>query len=149
MKLTEHFTLEELTFSQDAVRHGIDNTPPADVMDNLRMVASALEDVRMLLAAPVIVTSGYRCERLNAIVRGSATSAHVEGLAADIIAPRFGSPAAVAQALQASGLVFDQIILEFGRWVHLGVHPVQPRGQVLTAVRRLDGRTEYLPGIKP
>lgn len=148
LRLTEHFTLEELTFSQDAVRHGIDNAPPADVIDNLRLLAGALEDVRMLLAAPVIVTSGYRCEQLNALVRGSATSAHVEGLAADIIAPRFGTPAAIAQALQASPLVFDQLILEFGRWVHLGVHPVQPRRQALTAVRRADGRVEYLPGIR-
>jgi len=32
MQLTPHFTLEELCFSQEAVRTGLDNTPPTDVV---------------------------------------------------------------------------------------------------------------------
>lgn len=149
MNLTAHFTLDELTVSQEAVRAGIDNTPPADVIDALRLTAATLENVRLLLGVPIIITSGYRSPPLNRRVGGSANSAHCDGLAADFIAPRYGNPAAIARAIDANAIAFDQLILEFGRWVHLGVHPVHPRRQALTAVRRPEGGTEYLLGIKP
>lgn len=149
MNLTEHFTLEELTVSAYAIRYGLDNTPPEYIVDNLRLLASELEHVRMLIGAPVIILSGYRSPEVNLRVGGSANSMHVEGLAADFIAPRFGTAAAVAQAVNSSPMLYDQLILEFGNWVHLSVHPVNPRRQALTAVRRSDGRTEYLMGLKP
>lgn len=148
MNLTEHFTLNELTVSQEAVRAGLDNTPPPDLVDALRFLAATLEDVRLLLSTPVIVTSGYRSAEVNRLVGGSPNSAHCDGFAADFIAPRYGSPAAIARAIEASSIHFDQLILEFGRWVHIGVHPVQPRRQALTAVRRSDGRVEYLMGVQ-
>ena len=81
-RLTPHFTLDELTFSQTAVRHGIDNTPTPEIVDNLLRLAERLEEVRNLLGVPILVSSGYRSSELNALIPGaSASSAHVVGLA--------------------------------------------------------------------
>ena len=60
----------------------------------------------------------------------SKTSQHMTGQAADIIVPRFGNPTEVAAALRDSGIEYDQLILEFGRWVHVSFGP-KPRHQAL------------------
>lgn len=84
MKLTEHFTLEELTRSATAVRLGIDNTPTKSIISNLAEVAQLLEKIRTTYSKPIIVTSGYRCEKLNKAVGGAKGSQHRLGQAADI-----------------------------------------------------------------
>jgi hypothetical protein len=70
----------------------------------------------------------------------------MRGLAADLIVPRFGHAQMVAQAIAQSDLPFDQLILEFGSWVHLGVRIDKPRRQVLTATRD-GGRVVYRTGL--
>ncbi len=134
--LSPHFTLAELIRSDIAIRKGIDNTPPAEVLENLRLLAAGLERVRDVLGRPVHISSGYRSPKLNAAVGGSKTSAHMQGLAADITAPAFGSPEDVVRALakEMATIQADQIILEFppNGWVHVGFPDVtMPRGQVL------------------
>lgn len=120
MNLTPHFTLEEMTFSQTAARIGIDNTPPADVVENLKRTAAGLENVRIVLNANAIkVSSGYRCLALNAAVGSKPTSQHVTGQAADFTCAAFGSPEQIIRTILASGLSFDQIIHEFESWVHI------------------------------
>jgi zinc D-Ala-D-Ala carboxypeptidase len=118
VNLTPHFTLDELTVTQ---HRGVDNTPPTlTVMANLRRTAMLLEQVRTRLGVPVLVSSGYRCAELNTAVGGQANSQHLTGQAADFIAPAFGGPVAVASALRDTvGLDYDQLILEFDRWVHI------------------------------
>lgn len=145
MNLSEHFTLEELTFSQTAARLGIANEPPPRIVENLTFLASRLEEVRALLKAPMVVSSGYRSPALNDAIGGSLTSQHRYGLAADFVAPRFGSPFEVASALAASSLDFDQLIHEYGRWVHISFVRREPRRQTLTIFN--PGR--YTPGIHP
>ena len=146
-RLTIHFTLEEFVFSQTATRRGIDNTPPPEAVDNLMRVARMLEDVRDLLGGiPVLVSSGYRSPQLNAVIAGSSpTSAHMAGLAADFIAPGFGSPKEICLAIAGAGLEFDQVIHEFGRWVHLELAPEDrvPRRQLLSKFEN----TPFLSGI--
>lgn len=131
MNLTPHFTLEELTHSDLAARRGIDNRPPADVLPCLITLARKLEEVRDALGAPLLVHSGYRSPAVNRAVGGSTMSAHCAGYAADFIAPAFGEPRQVAQALASSGIEFDQLIYE-GTWVHISCDP-QQRRHVLTA----------------
>ncbi len=131
MKLSPNFTLAEMTFSQTADRLGISNTPPPKVIDNLRRLADALEEVRLWLGKPVMITSGYRCAELNRKIPGSSpSSAHVHGLAADIVVKAM-SPRQVAQRIAAMDHEFDQIILEHS-WVHLGLAESSPRKQLLT-----------------
>lgn len=116
MKLSEHFTLEEMSITQ--VR-GIDNTPPPFVMVALRETAKSLELVRKAVGdKPIIITSGYRSSGVNKAVGGSSNSAHMLGRAVDFICPGFGTPREIAQAIVESPLQFDQLIEE-GTWVHL------------------------------
>lgn len=145
MKLTQHFDLDEFTVSQEAVRRGIDNDPPEAVVENLRKLARALEDVRVLLGSfPLLISSGYRSPELNEVVKGSKNSAHMNGLAADFICSQYGSPRDVAIAISRSRLIYDQVIHE-GRWVHYGLAD-EPRLEALTA--HFDGgRVSYTHGI--
>jgi hypothetical protein len=139
MNLTEHFTFEELTYSDTAYSRKIDNNPVTqEHAANLKRLASMLEEIRLLLGNhPIIVTSGYRSPKLNAAVGGVANSAHLTGLAADFICPAFGGPQDVCKALQPhiESLGIDQLILErFGNsvWVHLGLTAGRPRGMAFT-----------------
>jgi hypothetical protein len=133
MNLTAHFTLEELTRSDYATRHGIDNSPTADVLANLYVLADGLERVRSVLDHPVWVSSGYRCPKVNAGLGGARYSQHMQGLAADIHST-YGAPREVCEAiLDAEDFIeFDQLIFE-GDWTHISFAPGKPRGQVLTA----------------
>jgi len=147
MNLTPHFTLEELTFSQRAAREGIDNTPDAQALRNLERTAEMLEQVRALLGgAPVVVSSGYRSQVVNHLEGGSDTSAHMRGLAADFAAPRFGTPLEICRAIVRAGLMFDQLIHEYGRWVHIGLSETSPRRQLLTKCAKA---RPYQSGIWP
>lgn len=145
-RLTEHFTLEEMTISQTAARAGIDNTPSAAIVRNLRQTCEMLEAVRTTLGgAPILISSGYRSPALNKAVGGSKNSAHLEGLAADFTAPAFGTPFQIARAIAASSLAYDQLIHEFGVWVHLGLRQgALPRRENLSIFTG----TGYLPGLR-
>ena len=131
MKITEHFTLEELTFSQTASRKGINNEPSEAVKRNLVTLAQGLERVRGILLAPIHISSGYRSYALNKFIGGSAKSAHMDGYAADFTCPTFGSPEAIVRTLKRMGIQCDQCICE-GTWVHISFDP-KMRNQFLTA----------------
>lgn len=121
MQLTKHFTLEELTFSELAARKRIDNNPGIQTIENLKFLAERLEDVRDVLGGkPIFISSGYRCISLNALLGSKPTSAHVKGLAADFICPAFGSVRDVVNTIIGSDIQYDQVIVEFDRWVHIG-----------------------------
>lgn len=121
MKLSEHFTLEELSFSEMAARLGLDNTPTASIVANLNLVAAVMERIRTLLGnRPIFVHSGYRSAEVNQAVGGVITSAHCHGLACDFVCPTFGTPGDVALAILRSDIEYDQLIPEYG-WVHVGL----------------------------
>lgn len=145
-QLTPNFSLRELIHSDTADARGIDNMPPAPVLANLQRLAGLLERVRTVLGVPVHISSSYRSPDLNRAVGGVANSVHMFGLAADITAPAFGTPLQVAQAIQAAGIEFDQLIHEYGRWVHIGLRDGEPRGQLLTYDKASPGaRVGLLP----
>ena len=80
----KHFTLKELCSSNTAEKNGIDNSPAPEVCENLYcLVGHILDPLRDAIGHPVIINSGYRCRRLNAILHGAKDSAHLYGLAAD------------------------------------------------------------------
>lgn len=134
MKLSQNFTLEELIFSETAARLGIDNSPNREEIEELRLTAFLLEEIRAELDKPVLVSSGLRRLLLNRAKKSKDTSAHVWGGAADFKCPGYGTPLDVAKAIAESGIVFDQLIYEFDSWVHIGrARPGKlPRQQVLT-----------------
>lgn len=143
MRLTQNFSLEQLSYSETAARERIDNTPGADLVDNLLLLAEGLERVRMLTGFPLEISSGYRSLELNRRVGGAQTSQHTQGLAADFTCPEFGSPADIIKAIRDSDIEFDQCILEYAKWVHISFSRL-PRGKVLTIH---DPREGYLDGL--
>lgn len=130
--LSPHFSLEELTYSDIALRRGIDNTPSPQIVENLTRLAARLEEVRTLLGAPMNITSGYRCLELNRAIGSSFTSAHIKGLACDFTAPRAGDPKTICKRIMASPIKYDQVIWEYGSWVHFGLAEDSERLMALT-----------------
>lgn len=146
MKLSPHFSLEEMVFSSTAVARGIDNTPSETVIENLTKVTVALEQIRAVLNFPLHIDSGYRCTELNHLVRGVPNSAHVLGYAADFICPAFGTPLEIVERImEFPQIKFDQVIQE-GTWVHISVDPAM-RQQALTA-HFVGGVAHYLEGVE-
>ncbi|UVL80114.1 D-Ala-D-Ala carboxypeptidase family metallohydrolase [Pseudomonas putida] len=143
MLITPHFTLDEMTVSQLAARDGFDNNPPPEARANLQLLCGALEQVRALFGAPIIVSSGFRSEKVNRLIGGATNSQHVQGLAADFTVIEV-SPRETVRRISESAVPFDQLILEFDRWVHLSVTRDTPRRQVLT-IRKGSG---YLAGLQ-
>lgn len=150
MNLSKNFTLSELTKSNDAARHGIDNTPTQEVAANLQGLAeNILQPVRDHFGM-VTVSSGYRCKALNEKIGGAVVSDHMFGFAADF------EVAGVQNKMLAEwirdNLKFMQVILEFpgqnpnDGWVHCSYNPANLKGQSLTAIKQ-NGKTVYLPGI--
>lgn len=139
MKLTSHFTLEELPHSATAIRVGIDNSPSAAIIDRLSHLATdVLQPLREAWGKPIIISSGYRCPTLNKAVGGVANSQHLLGEAADI--HTLGDIPANNQALFATAacLVRDgrikvgQLIDEKGyNWIHISLPDHRHTGQIL------------------
>jgi len=136
VKLSPHFTLHELTASQTATRKNIAEQfdPPQEIIENLKYLAkNLLEKLRELNGNNcLIVSSGYRCPRLNKAVGGVSNSQHLKGEAADI---DFGSKSANKQfftKIKNSDIVFDQLLNEFDyAWVHISLKREGNRRQVL------------------
>jgi zinc D-Ala-D-Ala carboxypeptidase len=115
-----NFSIKELTFSETAIRHNINNTPNDNELDNLLITAMEMENVRKLLGNNFIhISSGFRCVELNTLIGSKKTSSHVRGLACDFTARGYGNPNDIVFALINSDIPYDQVILEFDRWVHI------------------------------
>ena len=131
MNLTSNFSLEELSHTD---HREFDNTPPADVIENLKRLAIILEQVRSLFnGSPVMINSAYRSLEVNRAVGSSDHSQHRFGCAADIRIPS-QTPDMVVQTIIKANIPFDQLIREFDAWTHISVptnETVAPRKQVL------------------
>ena len=152
MNLTKNFTLEELTKSETALRHNMDNSPGQAEVDSLLALAeNVLQPVRDHFARGVKCNSGYRSLEVNQKVGGSRNSDHIRGQACDIEIP--GIPNAELAEWIKDNLEYNQLILEFytpgvpdSGWVHVSYIPEANRNQVLTATKK-DGKTVYLQGL--
>jgi hypothetical protein len=135
VNLTPHFTLEELTFSETAERNGWDNRPNDKELANLTRLADMLEQVKTVLGGkPIIISSGLRTKKVNDAVGSKDTSQHRLGCAADFRVPGM-TPDRIVKTIILSGISYDQVISEFGRWVHISVPntvDTAPRRQALT-----------------
>lgn len=122
MRLSPHFTLEEMIYSDFAKKFKIDNVPSQQTIKNLGYLAhNLLEPLREYLGKPIIITSGYRCEKLNRKVGGSSSSQHLYGQAVDIWVQGI-SPQLLYEKIKQSGLDYDQLIHEktkSAEWVHI------------------------------
>jgi len=136
-KLTQHFTLNELTHSSIALRRDLPNQPGAREVANLtRLARHILEPVRAHFNLPFRPSSGFRSLAINRLLGSKDTSQHITGQAADF------ELASIPNRLLAdwikANLVFDQLILEFYRpdepasgWVHCSYRARDNRQQSL------------------
>lgn len=145
MKLSTHFSLSEFTTSQTAARYGLDNTPNATETENLRQLCeNILEPIRVHFEVPVLISSGYRGPQVNAKVGGSSNSQHCKGEAADFTVAHYTVTEIFNWIAFTSGLEFDQIIHEYGKWIHISyVTRRENRRSILKAYRNSSGRTVY------
>ena len=150
MKLSNNFTLAELTKSQTATRKGINNEPGTAEIENLiHLAKTILQPVREHFGKPVMISSGYRSPALCEAIGSSAKSQHAKGEAADF--EIHGVDNKELAAWIAGNCEFDQLILEFydgvdpnSGWIHCSSTTESLRKQVLTA-ERIEGRTSYSP----
>ena len=143
-RLTEHFKFSEFLVSESANRAGIKNYPiKNEELNNILFLAKKAELIRNILGNhPIVITSGYRSDKVNKLVGGSKTSSHMLGLAMDFTCPGYGTITQIIATLRkhVDTLNYDQIILEFGDsgWCHIGWKSTEDnsslnRRQVLSA----------------
>jgi hypothetical protein len=127
--MAQYFTLWELVKSETAEKKGISNFPSFDVVEHLRQLTEEILDpMREAWGGPLTVTSGYRCKALNKAVGGVATSAHLEGWAADIRpADKRRTAKFILWAacwLEENRINYDQAIdeqVKGERWLHIAL----------------------------
>lgn len=134
----KYFTYLELVRTDTGLPNG-----PTDWQQvvNLQRLAFFLDRLREYMGSAVIVTSGFRSPEVNARVGGSKTSAHLQGLAADIVPKSrtqedFKRMLAYLEPLAELKAV-DQLIMyrngDTVKWIHVGLKEdsLKNRGQVI------------------
>lgn len=126
-----NFKISELIHSDKAILFNINNMPDINSLDNmLDLIVYCLQPIRDKLKKPMIVTSGFRCGRLNDVVNGSKNSQHLYGQAVDFVVKGM-TPKQIVEFIKNSGVEFDQLINEFNEWVHISYNKRRNRKQVL------------------
>jgi zinc D-Ala-D-Ala carboxypeptidase len=141
MKLTENFTLAELTKSETAEKNNIDNTPDAEQIECLKQLCeNILQPLRDDFQKPLVISSGFRSKKLALLVGSKTTSQHCKGQAADFTIPGIDNKKVFKHIIE--NLPMDQVILEYYKeddtkeysnegWIHCSYIP-NGRGQALT-----------------
>ncbi len=148
----KYFSIKELSASTEARKMGIDNTPTPEARANLTaLVEAVLDPLRERYGYPIMVSSGYRCPRLNKAVGGAETSQHVKGEAADIYVSKPKDKAMLFELIYYL-LPYDQLIWERGNdeapaWIHVSYREGNNRRECL----RYDGKEyfHYKPTLRP
>lgn len=147
---SKYFTLEDFTFSQTAERKGIDNTPTEKDIKNLEWLCQKILDpLQSKIKKKITVSSGFRNLELNKEVGStSKSSQHLFGKAADIIVSGMTAQQVFDFIVKKTKLPFDQIIMEFGRWVHISYDrdKTTQRGKK-TVATKINGKVKYLPYV--
>ena len=142
MRLSEHFTLGELTKTSFKTEDG--NIPSRVVIENLRnLCENWLEDLRysyntLYHKGGVIINSGYRSPEVNRLAGGAPTSNHLTGCAVDIHVAGFEQAIRYAAILldisEGTKRDFDELYIErngAGRyWIHFAVRPKGNRRRI-------------------
>lgn len=133
MFIEKNFKISEVSNSNYAKEHKIDNTPSEEVLNNAELLAiHVLQPVRDEINTPISISSWYRSKALNSALKGSSTSQHMKGEAVDFTCKDM----AAAFEYIRKNLVFDQLIWEKGndkqpKWIHVSYSRIRNRKQVL------------------
>ena len=148
MQLTEHFTLEEMTRSNIARQKGVKNEPNESQIENLKLLCEyILEPIREKIGCPLVISSGYRSEKINTLVGGSKTSQHLLGSATDIqiFDKKLNNKDLfdiIVSMVKNNEIQVGQVIWEFGEtepnWVHVSIPSSRHRNEIMRASQVYD-----------
>ena len=135
-KLSEHFTLGELTKSGSHPE--VYNIPSHEAIANLTNLSKWLEVLRERAGTPIIINSGYRSPQLNRKIGGAPNSNHLTGCAVDIRGENMEQLIRYAAILldyaDKTNQEFDELLIERNRygaiWLHFAVRPSGNRRKV-------------------
>jgi zinc D-Ala-D-Ala carboxypeptidase len=135
IQISEHLTLDELTRSQTATRLKIDNTPSEEAKNNLKILCKNIYEPLINQFKHLRISSAYRSEKLNKMIKGAKNSQHIKGQALDIQGTKGVTNAQIFNYVKEN-LDFDQLIWEFGSkiepaWVHISFKSTNNRNQIL------------------
>lgn len=152
MKISAHVSHKEVTFSNTAIKNGIDNNPNAEQLANIqRLCERIFEPLREWVGGAIKINSCFRSDELNKRIGGANGSQHLanNGSAALDLDDTFGhkTNAEMFHWIREN-VVFDQLIWEFGDennpdWVHVSLKEEGNRKEILQAIR-VNGRTSYV-----
>lgn len=126
-----NFKISEFINSDTAIKNKINNMPDINSLDNiLDLIINCMQPARELFNLPIVVTSGYRCQKLNKLVGGSINSQHLNGCAADFIIKNM-KPVEIIERIKSSNICYDQLINEYDKWVHISYSKNNNRMQIL------------------
>ena len=141
MKLSDNFYLNEFTISQEAERHGYKNNPNERQIENLKLLCvNVLQPLREIIQVPIFINSGFRSFDVNTAVGGRFNSQHLEGKATDFVVPSMNLVNVFNIILQK--LSFDQLIYEFGKWIHVSWNGELNRKDVMIS-KKVHGKIVY------
>ena len=121
IQLTQHFSLDELTTTNKVKYKDKNYKYGLQKITQMNILAHFAEQVRLIVNSPMKITSGIRCEELNAVVGGSKTSQHLKGEAIDFIPTKIKIKTAFDK-IRKSNLEFGQLIIEksgSSEWIHI------------------------------
>ena len=136
MKLSKNFTLSELTYSSTAKANKVDTTPDRWELDNLKKLCNeVLQPIRDKWDDSIFINSGFRNPIVNRLVKGSTSSQHLKGQAADITV---GSKSRnkklfdmIVQMIENEEITVGQLIDEKDySWIHISL-PYNRVNQIL------------------
>jgi zinc D-Ala-D-Ala carboxypeptidase len=137
--ISEHISFAEGCKSQEAIRARIDNIPNEKELEAMKLVAEkCFEPLRNWYGKPIGVSSFFRNEKVNKLVKGSKTSQHMRGEAIDIDADIFNNGITNQEIFEwlRDNVEYDQLIHEFGTeenpaWVHISFSSKGNKKQIL------------------
>ena len=151
MKLSKNLSLDEVIYSQTALRRDIDNTPTEEHIENLKYVAEKIfQPIREHFGVPIYVSSGYRSNDLNEAIGGSPRSFHSHGMALDL--DQDGRNKGVSNSdvfyFIKDNLPFTELIWEFGdennpNWVHVAIASGREDEKNIKIAQKVNNQTIY------
>ena len=149
MNISNHISYKEGTYSNTAIRRGIDNIPNEEQLSNMHLIATEVfEPLRAYVGGPIKINSFFRSPELNTAIGGSSKSQHCHGQAIDLDDTFGRMTNAEMYEFIKEHLDFDQIIWEFGddenpAWVHVSYVSLEKnRNRCLLAYKE-NKKTKY------
>ncbi len=126
-----NFKISELIYSDTAIKNNINNMPDINSLDSmLDLIFYCLQPIRNKINKPIVITSGFRNNEVNRLVKGKNNSQHLKGQAVDFVIKGMNI-GDIIDFIKKSDVEYDQLINEYNKWVHISFVKGKNRKQIL------------------